>query len=139
MISSVSVKSLGESDAVVQHAPVDRCPGSGRRADQPNDTRMVEESFAQLVLSLKAQIDGAGTIVSAATDELLNHPTRGVGASLQLWRASVETLMEATFNPDRATSAFGRLDQILADAGHSHSRPPAVCSTRMQGTPPWLG
>lgn len=83
--------------------------------------------------------DRAGTIVSAPTDELRNHPTRGAGASLQVWRVSVETLMDATFDPYRATSAFARLNQILADAGQSHSQAAAVCSTRMQRSPPWLG
>jgi len=103
-------------EAVVQHAL-----STGARAlavaQASLDSRMVDESFAALLLGLKVHIDGAGTTVASATNDLLNHPTRGVGASLQAWRADVEALMDATFNPDRSTSAYGRLDQILADAG----------------------
>ena len=112
------VENSADPEAVVQHAL-----STGARAlavaQTSLDTRMVEESFAQLVIGLKGQIDGAGTIVSAATDDLLNHPTRGVGAILQSWRTKVEALMDSTFNPDRATSAFGRLDQILDAAGQT--------------------
>lgn len=112
------VESSDQAEAVVQHAL-----STGARAlavaQTSLDTRMVEESFAQLLLGLKVHIDGAGTSVAAATDDLLNHPTRGVGANLQAWRTNVESLMDSTFNPDRSTSAFGRLDQILADAGQN--------------------
>ncbi len=100
---------------------------------------MVEESFAQLVLGLKAQIEGAGTIVSAATDDLLNHPTRGVGASLQVWKTNVESLMDATFN---------RIARPVPSAGwirsskrpdRPSSRQHEACSTLMPRTPPWPG
>lgn len=109
------VESASDPEAVVQHAL-----STGAKAlaiaQASVDTRMVEDSFAKLQAGLQAQIDGAGSTVSAATGDLLNHPTTGVTASLALWRRDIESLMDSTFNPDRSSSAFGRLDQILAAA-----------------------
>lgn len=109
------VENASDPESVVQHAL-----STGARAlaiaQASVDTRMVEDSFAKLQAGLQAQIDGAGSTVSAATGDLLHHPTTGVAASLALWRSNIEGLMDSTFNPDRSTSAFGRLDQILAAA-----------------------
>lgn len=107
------VETATDPEAVVQ-----RALSTGARAlaiaQASVDTRLVEDSFAKLLIGLQAQIDGAGSTVSAATGDLLHHPTTGVTASLANWRSNIESLMDSTFNPDRSTSAFGRLDQILA-------------------------
>ena len=107
------VENSDAPEAVVQHAL-----SAGARAlaiaQASVDTRLVEDSFGKLLIGLQAQIDGAGSTVSAATGDLLHHPTTGVTASLAQWRSNIESLMDSTFNPDRSTSAFGRLDQILA-------------------------
>lgn len=109
------VKTATDPEAVVQHAL-----STGARAlaiaQASVDTRLVEDSFAKLLIGLQTQIDGAGSAVSAVTGDLLHHPTTGVTASLADWRSNIELLMDSTFNPDRSTSAFGRLDQILAAA-----------------------
>ena len=80
------------------------------------DMNAVETSFAHLTQALSQQLDQAhGRVVGAATD-LLTDPDRGLTARLQAWRRDVDKSLDATFNPDLATSAFGRLDKVLERA-----------------------
>lgn len=112
------VSSSLNPEQVVQHAL-----STGARAlavaSASIDTKTVEDSFEQLMDRLTIQVDGAGGVMASATGDLLNHPTTGLIASLQAWKADFDQALDATFNPDRGSSAFGQLGQILNAAGET--------------------
>lgn len=109
------VTATTEPEAVVQ-----RALSTGARAlsvaQASIDTTMVEEAFAALTKALGQHIAEASTQVSTAASAVLNDPSHGVAASLHTWKREVDDLLDATFNPDRRGSAFGKLDDILTDA-----------------------
>lgn len=84
------------------------------------DAHLVEKSFQGLVNDLQQQLTGAGDLVTGAAAALLAAPSTGVAARLTTWQRDIEALLDATFNPDRTTSAWGKLDQILDEAGDRH-------------------
>lgn len=86
------------------------------------DLGAVERSFAQLTKSLGENLDAAHGQVVGAASELLADPDHGIAARLEAWRRDVDKALDATFNPDLATSALGRLDKLLEQASSDQLR-----------------
>jgi hypothetical protein len=80
------------------------------------DTTMVEESFAALSTKLGQHIDQASTRLGTAAHQVLHDPNNGVAPQLATWQREVDNLLDATFDPDRRGSAFGKFNEMLTEA-----------------------
>lgn len=77
------------------------------------DTAMIEKSFAALTVQLATMLNDATSQVAGTTNSVLTDPESGVHASLNNWKRDVTEALAAIFDPDRATSAIGKLDTVM--------------------------
>jgi hypothetical protein len=70
------------------------------------DVAVVQQEFAALV-------EKFGHI----THEVLNDPEAGIHARLDTWRAEMNAVFTALFDSDRASSAIGKIDTVMREAG----------------------
>lgn len=109
------VAGAGDPEAVVQ-----RALSTGARAlavaQVSVDTAVVENSFAALEAQLRALLDDASARVAGSATDVLDHPERGMAATLGSWKMQVASLLEQTFDPRYSDSAFGKFDTVLRDA-----------------------
>ncbi len=80
------------------------------------DTAVVEQSFAALERQLRDFIDGADARVRGTAADVLDHPERGISATLGSWKADISSLLARTFDPQYTDGAFGNLDKVLREA-----------------------
>ena len=119
------VSLLGDAgDEAAAEAAVQRVLSIGAQAmsvaHRSIDTTMVDQSFAVLHDRLRLLLDQTTEQVEGTTADLLHHPESGVASTLTTWRQEVTALLDATFDPDRSSSAIGRLDGVLQKAGDRH-------------------
>lgn len=80
------------------------------------DTAVIEKSFGVLVDQLGGLLNDATAQVAGTTSSLLTDPESGVHASLTNWKRDVAETLNAIFDPDRSTSAIGKLDAVMQSA-----------------------
>lgn len=112
--------SLATSAADPEEA-VQRALATGARvltvATASIDTAVVERSFDRLTTQMTALLSDTAGQVSGQTSALFDDPDNGMRVALRDWMTDVSTVLNETFDPDRSSSALGKLQVVLRDSG----------------------